>query len=166
MMNNLLLRDVTEDDLPIFFEQQLDPDANYMAAFSAKNPGDREAFMAKWTRILANDTTKIKTILFNGQVAGSVLIWVDEELGHPEVSYWLGKEYWGKGIATQALTRFIALQEERPLYGRAVKDNLASIRVLEKCGFKLIGQDKGFANARGMEVEEVILILNSNETKG
>jgi hypothetical protein len=73
------LRDVVGSDLPIFFEQQRDPVANYMAAFTARDPTDRNAFMAHWVRILGDETTTIKTILFNGQVAGSVASYKDEE---------------------------------------------------------------------------------------
>lgn len=47
----------------------------------------------------------------------------------------------------------------RPLYARVVKDNLASQRVLQKCGFTICGENKGFANARGKEVEEFIMRL-------
>jgi RimJ/RimL family protein N-acetyltransferase len=162
MASALLLRDVIQDDLPIFFEQQLDRDANYMAAFTAKDPSDRDAFTAHWHRILADATVIIRTILCDGQVAGSVLRY--EEAGKPEVSYWLGKEYWGKGIATRALSEFLAHGNKmRPIYAGVAKDNLGSRRVLEKCGFTIIGESKGFANARGEDIEELILELRANE---
>jgi RimJ/RimL family protein N-acetyltransferase len=162
MTSELFLRNVVNDDIPIFFEQQLDQEANYMAAFTAKDPNNREAFNAHWHKILANATVIIKTILFNGQVAGSVLSYEDE--GKPEVSYWLGKEYWGKCLATWALTEFLARDNKtRPIYARVAKDNLGSRRVLEKCGFKIIGDAKGFANARGEEIEELLLELQAVE---
>ena len=154
---SLLLRDVTDDDLPIFFEQQLDPDANWMAAFTSQDPNNRQAFMAKWARIRADESILIRTIVVDGQVAGSVLSYVSD--GEPEVSYWLGREFWGKGIATQALAAFLQIQTLRPIYARAAKDNLASLRVQEKCRFKVTEEDKGFANARGMEIEEYTLCL-------
>ncbi len=157
-----LLRNVTETDLPIFFEQQLEPEANHMAAFTTKNPEDREAFNAHWAKILADEDNINKTILFEGQVAGHVSSFI--MFGERNVSYWLGKEFWGKGVATAALTKFLEHVTIRPLYGRAIKDNLASIRVLEKCGFKPSGYSKGFAEGRGEEVEEVILKLESNPT--
>lgn len=158
MPNELLLRNVTDEDLPIFFEHQLDHDANHMAAFTAKDPTDREAFMAHWRRILANETVIIQTILFNGQVAGSVSSY--EEEGKPEVTYWLGKQYWGKGIATRALTEFLTHHNTtRPIYARVAKDNIGSRRVLEKCDFVIIGESRGFANARGQEIEELLLEL-------
>ena len=106
MTSDVRLRDVAEADLPIFFEQQRDPAANQMAAFTAKDPADREAFAAKWAKILGNDTVK-KTILVNGQVAGSVSAFVASWSGQLEVTYWLGREYWGRGIATKALTAFL-----------------------------------------------------------
>lgn len=157
MTSEILLRDVIESDLPIFFIQQLDAEANRMAAFTAKDPSDRQAFDTHWAKIRADPNIQIKTILYQGQVAGSVLI--HSWFGEPEVSYWIGREFWGKGIATAALKEFLGLVTTRPLYARAVKDNIASLRVLEKCGFTITGEGKGFANARGMEVEEFILIL-------
>ena len=101
MTGDLVLRDVVEEDLPIFFEYQLDPEANQMAAFTAKDPNDQEAFTAHWGRILTAPTVIIRTIAVEGQVVGSVLSY--EEEGRPEVSYWIGRAYWGRGIATRAL---------------------------------------------------------------
>jgi RimJ/RimL family protein N-acetyltransferase len=162
MTSDVLLRDVTESDLPIFFEQQLDPAANQMAAFTAKDPADRAAFTAKWARILDDDTITKRTILFGGRVAGSVSSFMAPWSGQLEVTYWLGREYWGRGIATKALTEFLGHLKARPVYARAAKDNIASIRVLAKCGFTISGHDKGFANARGEEVEEVVLRLGGD----
>lgn len=163
MTNELLLRDIVDDDLPIFFEHQLDREANFMAAFTAKDPTDREAFTAHWRRILADETVVIKTIIFDGQVAGSVSSYEDE--GKPEVTYWLGREYWGKGIATWALKELLTHHNQtRPIYARVAKDNLGSRRVLEKCGFLVIGESNGFANARGQEIEELLLELAADQT--
>lgn len=161
LSRRILLRDIIESDLPIFFQQQLDPTANYMAAFTVKDPADRDAFTAHWTKILSDDTITKKTILFEGQVVGHVASF--EQFGNLEVTYWIGKEYWGKGIATKALSAFLSCMKTRPLYARAAKDNSASIRVLEKCGFTITGEDKGFSNARGEEVEEFILKLEADE---
>ena len=163
MAGEVRLRDVRRDDLAAFFEQQRDPDANDMAAFTPRDPSDHDAFMARWARILGNETGTVQTILLDGQVAGSVLSYQESESGRCEVSYWVGKEYWGRGVATRALAEFLAhVVTERPLYARAAKDNLASLRVLRKCGFAICGEDKGFANARGHEVEEYILILSDD----
>ncbi|BAC91403.1 GNAT family N-acetyltransferase [Gloeobacter violaceus] len=160
MTSDAFLRDTTEDDLPIFFEQQLDPDANYMAAFTSGDPTDRDHFMARWTRIFEDDAIATQTILCDGHVAGYVASF--EQFGKPSISYWLGKEYWGKGFATKAVLGFVGHINTRPLYARAAKDNIASIRVLEKCGFTICGEDKGFANARGEQVEEFIMRLGAS----
>jgi RimJ/RimL family protein N-acetyltransferase len=157
MKGEIQLRDVIETDLSIFFEQQLDPEANRMAAFTRKDPADKESFLEHWNKIMNDESILIKTIIFEGKIAGSVLSYVQS--GEREVSYWIGKEYWGKGIATYALTELLDLTKERPLYARAAKDNIASLRVLEKCGFKIIGEDKGFANVRSEDIEEYILEL-------
>jgi len=157
-IQNLLLRDVVDDDLPLFFEFQLDPDANHMAAFIARDPTDREAFTAHWNKILVEPTCIIRTIVCDGEVVGSVSSY--EESGRPEVTYWIGRAHWGKGIATRALTAFLEqVNATRPIYARVAKDNPGSRRVLEKCGFKVIGETKGFAKARGEEIEELLLEL-------
>jgi RimJ/RimL family protein N-acetyltransferase len=159
MVREFSLRNVLEADLPIFFTYQLDPEAQAMAAFTSKERANREAFMAHWHRILADPTTINQTIVVDGQVAGSVSSYQHD--GHSEVTYWLGKSYWGQGLATRALTEFLThVDPTRPIYARAVKDNIGSLRVLEKCGFRIIGEDKGFANARGKEVEEFLLQLH------
>jgi RimJ/RimL family protein N-acetyltransferase len=154
---NLHLRAVEDTDLPIFFEQQLDPQANYMAAFTAKDPSDRAAFDAHWRKIRDDESTINRTILVDGQVVGHVASFM--QMGEREVTYWIGKEFWGKGIATQALATLLAEIPARPLYAAAAKDNIGSLRVLQKCGFVITGEGKGFANARGEEIEEYILTL-------
>jgi RimJ/RimL family protein N-acetyltransferase len=161
MTGDELLRDVTEGDLPIFFEQQQDPAANRMAAFTAKDPADRMAFADKWAKILGDESITKRTILFGGQVAGNIGAFVAPWSGRLEVTYWIGREFWGKGIATRALAVFLRAVKARPLYARAAKDNIGSLRVLEKCGFTITGYERGFANARGEEVEEVVLELTA-----
>jgi RimJ/RimL family protein N-acetyltransferase len=154
MTSDVLLRDVIESDLPIFFEHQLDPDATEMAAFPSR---DRDAFMAHWAKIMADDSVMLKTVLFDGHVAGNIVSF--EQSGKREVGYWIGKEYWGKGIATKALAAFLDHVKTRPLYAHVAKHNIGSRRVLEKCGFTVEGEDKGFPNKREEEVEEFILRL-------
>jgi RimJ/RimL family protein N-acetyltransferase len=164
--SDIVLREVTEDDLVIFFEQQQDPAANWMAAFTAKDPTDWPAFAARWAKILDDRTDTAKTIVCGGRVAGNVLSFVAPWSGQREVSYWVGRDHWDRGVATRALAAFVAGLAARPLYARAAGDNMASIRVLEKCGFVLIGRDRGFANARGAEIDEVVLELRARGTNG
>ena len=156
MTHDIFLRNVIESDLPILFEQQFDPIANQMAAFPAR---DREAFMAHWAKIMADETNILKAILFDGQIAGNIVSW--EQSGEREVGYWLGREYWGKGIATRALAAFLEDVKTRPLYAHVAKHNLASIRVLEKCGFTITGEDKWLSSTGGEEVEDWILTLHT-----
>jgi RimJ/RimL family protein N-acetyltransferase len=159
MAESVVLREVEPGDLPLFFSYQLDPDANHMAAFAAADPTDRRAFDAHWVMILGNKTGIVRTIVAGGQVAGSMLTYEDSD-GHVEVGYWLGKPFWGQGIATAALRALLLEVRNRPLYARVAKDNLASLAVLTKGGFTVIGEDIGFANARGQEIEEWLLRLD------
>lgn len=151
---DLQIRAIQETDLPIFFEQQRDPLANQMAAFPAR---DKDAFMAHWAKIMKDDKILLRTILFKGRVAGNLVSFVLS--GPREVGYWLGREFWGKGIATRALLAFLPEIEERPLYAHVAKHNIASRRVLEKCGFKLVGDEKNFSVIQGRSVEGLIFIL-------
>jgi RimJ/RimL family protein N-acetyltransferase len=153
---DVLRREVTESDLPILFEHQLDPEANQMAAFTAR---DRDAFMAHWKKILADETVTAKTILFEGHVAGSIVSF--EQSSDREVGYWIGKEYWGRGIATKALSEFLTHDTARPLSAWVAKHNIASIRVLEKCGFSISGEEKSSSNAPGDAVEGFVLKLET-----
>jgi RimJ/RimL family protein N-acetyltransferase len=125
-----VLREVVEGDLPILYEHERDPEAAAMAAFPSR---DRDAFMAHWAKTLATDSALTLTIVADGEVAGSIGCW--EADGHRFVGYWIGREFWGRGIATQALAELVGMVEARPLYAHVVKSNVASIRVLEKNGF-------------------------------
>ena len=152
MTSEVLLRNVTENDLPVFFEHQLDPVATQMAAFPAR---DREPFMAHWAKILGDNTVIKQTILFNGGVAGNIVCW--EQSGDREVGYWIGREFWGKGIATRALSDFLHQVKTRPLYAHVAKHNIGSFRVLEKCGFTVLREDKDLV--LGEAAEEFIMKL-------
>ena len=145
------LRGVRDDDLPVLYEHQLDPDATAMAAFPAR---DREAFMAHWERIRRDDTVILRTVLAEGQVVGNVVSW--ESDGERYVGYWIGREHWGRGVASAALAAFLDEVTTRPLHARAAKHNVASGRVLEKCGFEISGE------ANDGDVEELLLVLRGD----
>src|SRR5512138_1547936 len=133
MSNEVQLRNIEPGDLPIFYEQQLDADATRMAAFPSR---DRAAFDAHWaTNILGNPNAITRTVLFGNQIAGNIGSWSQD--GVRLVGYWIGKEFWGKGVATRALAAFLRVVTERPLRAHVAMHNAGSIRVLEKCGFNL-----------------------------
>ncbi len=155
----IALREVADGDLDVFFAHRQDAEAVRMAAFTALDPTDRAAFDEHWRKIRADKDVTVRSVLVGGAVAGHVASYVDAELGKLEVTYWIGREFWGRGVATAALRAFLSVVTTRPIYGRAAKDNAASLRVLAKCGFVLVGADTGFSNARGAEVEESILEL-------
>jgi RimJ/RimL family protein N-acetyltransferase len=152
----IVLREVHDSDLPVFFRQMNDPEALRMAAFTPKDPADRDAFEAHWKRIRASDAV-LRTVLADGDVVGSTAVY--GEPGEREVTYWVDRAYWGRGIATAALRALLEEVPERPLYARAAADNTGSARVLEKCGFRLTARASGFANARGEEIDEIVLVL-------
>ena len=150
------LRDVTEADLPVFFEFERDPVANEMAAFPAR---EREAFMEHWrSNILANPTGRSWTILLDGDVVGNILSWADA--GDTLVGYWIGREHWGKGVASRALALFLVEADARPLHAHVAKHNVGSMRVLEKCGFRAVGEES--IEELGTRIDEVIFRLDAD----
>ncbi|QSO54306.1 GNAT family N-acetyltransferase [Alicyclobacillus curvatus] len=159
MLTTVTLREVQERDLPIFFEHQKDSIANHMAAFTSKDPTDWNLFSEHWSRILADEANVNRCILLGNHVVGQISSF--EMFGEREVSYWIDRAHWSKGIATEALKQFLSVVTVRPLYGRAAKDNIGSRRVLEKCGFVITDEGSGYANARGMEIEEFIFTLRN-----
>jgi ribosomal-protein-alanine N-acetyltransferase len=157
-MTNLELIETEQDELSIFFDFQLDEEARYLAAFTPKDPNNKTAYLEKYTKHLADPTINNRTIKVNGVIVGSIAKFVIED--EAEITYWIDKKYWGQGIGTKALQAFLKLEQTRPIHGRVAFDNFGSQRVLEKCGFVKIGEDKGFANARQTEIEEFIYQLS------
>jgi RimJ/RimL family protein N-acetyltransferase len=142
-----VLRDVAESDLDAFYEHQREPEANEMAIFPAR---DREAFDAHWRRILADESAVQMTIVDGDEVAGNIGSW--EQDGQRLVGYWVGREFWGKGLATRALQEFVRDVADRPLHAWVAASNVGSIRVLEKSGFVQVG-------SRTTDVEELLFRL-------
>jgi RimJ/RimL family protein N-acetyltransferase len=154
------LREVRDEDLAVLFEQWADPVAAHMAAFTAPDHMDRDAFERRWSRLRADETVIARVIVVDGEVAGSIGSWGDPD--EREVTYWIGRSYWGKGIATGALNAFLTVDRSRPLHARVAYDNVASHRVLVKCGFRVVATERSFAEARSGEIEEFVLQLEES----
>ncbi|MET7621625.1 GNAT family N-acetyltransferase [Streptomyces sp. NPDC005408] len=152
----IALREVVDSDVPEFFRHMNDPESNRMAAFTSENAADRALFDAHWARIRASDAVT-RTVLADGVVVGHAAVYGPPE--EREVTYFIDRAYWGRGVATAALRALIELVPQRPLHARAAADNAGSIRVLQKCGFTVTGRDRGYAHARGGETDEVLLTL-------
>ncbi|MEU7997210.1 GNAT family N-acetyltransferase [Micromonospora sp. NPDC049060] len=157
MTAELRLRPVRDDDLPHFFAHEQDAEANWMAAFGPEDPTDRERFDAHWRRVRADERNVPRTVVVGDEVVGHVVAFPAD--GRTEVSYWINPRRWGRGHATAALAALLRELPQRPVHARAAKDNRASLAVLRKCGFVVIGEDRGYANGRGTEVEEWVLEL-------
>jgi RimJ/RimL family protein N-acetyltransferase len=158
MVPPVSLRSVDPRDLPVLFVHQRDAEAARLAAFP---PRDHDAFMAHWSKILADPLLAARTILVDGAVAGHIGSWTSG----PErlVGYWVGREYWGRGVATAALTQFLREIPHRPLVARVAQHNAGSIRVLRKCGFVAIGDDP-FTGPDGRSVRELVFKLDASRT--
>jgi ribosomal-protein-alanine N-acetyltransferase len=152
--NQLNLRRTEQADLKTLFQFQCDEQASYVAAFTPQDAADEETYVARFTTFLREPTINMRTIVVGETIVGSIAKFEIE--GDAELTYWIDRSHWGRGIATAALKEFLVIETARPIYGRVVFDNVGSQKVLEKCGFVKIGTNKGFANARQAEVEEYI----------
>jgi RimJ/RimL family protein N-acetyltransferase len=151
----VVLRDVEPEDLEVLYEQQRDPVATQMALVPAR---ERDAFMQHWERILRDENVVVKAIVVDGgAVAGHVVSF--ERDGKREVGYWLGRPFWGRGIATRALAEFLRLVPERPLHAIVAATHDASIRVLAKCGFTLTRSERRFDERLGEEIDVLLFEL-------
>ncbi len=153
---NVSLRPLEDRDLDAIYQQVTDPDSVRMAAFTAEDQTDRRAFLNRMSRVRADASGSYRVIDVDGAIAGTIASFrIDNQL---EVTYWVDRTQWGKGIASAALQILLAETAERPLYARAASDNVGSLRVLEKAGFRRVGVDRDFAPGRGEEIEETILL--------
>lgn len=154
----ITLRPVRVADDDVLFEQMRDPEAVWMAAFTRRDPGDRAAFGAHRARIRARPDVVERAIIRDGLLVGSIASFVMD--GETEITYWVDRAHWGRGIASRALELFLEEMPARPLFARVASDNAGSLRVLGKAGFKIIDTDRGYAEARSTEIEETILRLD------
>ena len=156
MTPTVLLRSVEDPDIEVFFDHQADPQAVEMAAFPAR---DKDPFAAHWAKIRGDDTLFVRTIVADGVVAGNILSWPDS--GQQLLGYWVGRDFWGRGVATQALALLADEVSIRPLYAHVVRHNVGSIRVLEKCGFRRDPGEEAKVSAPDDGIEELIYVLNA-----
>ncbi|MCB0698501.1 MAG: GNAT family N-acetyltransferase [Chitinophagales bacterium] len=154
---NITLRKTELADLDTLVIFQTDEEANHIAAFNSENPKDKGAYMAKWSKIVERPDINMQTIVIDNAIAGSVIHF---DLGdETNVSYWIDRPQWGKGIATKALQMFLGTTDKKTLHARVAFDNIGSQKVLEKNNFIRTGSEEGFANGRGREIEEFIYML-------
>ena len=157
-MSVVALRPVEDSDLDALFDQMRDPASVLMAAFTAEDPDDRDAFDAHMAMVRSSPGITLRAVTCDGRLVGSISSFVQE--GQTEVTYWIERAAWGAGIATRALALLLEEVPARPLHARAASDNAGSLRVLRKSGFKVIGTETSFAAARNDEIKETILRLD------
>jgi RimJ/RimL family protein N-acetyltransferase len=159
----IALRPVDDSDLDALFEQQRDAASVWMAAFTVRDPTDRGAFDAHMSRLRGSPDILLRAVTCDGRLVGSIGSFVLE--GDTEITYWIDRSAWGRGIASRALALLLDLVAVRPLHARAASDNTGSLRVLQKAGFRVVGTETSYANARSTEIEETILRLDQPQTR-
>ena len=156
-MGHIELRDLDDDDLDAIFEMMRDPEAVAMAAFTAEDPDDRAAFDAWISRQRDAPGVLYFVVTENGGFAGTAAAFTVD--GDREVSFWLARHAWGRGVATAALRLLVSHEAERTLYARAAAHNAGSVAVLTKSGFTEISRNVDYAPGLGRETEEIVFAL-------
>lgn len=86
-----------------------------------------------------------------------------------EVGFWLGRAFWGRGLATEAVAAVIRHAFTEGGFDRLTSshfvDNPASARVLAKLGFEASGRCPIRSEARGEDVEAVTYVLTRERAK-
>ncbi|MEV8633807.1 GNAT family N-acetyltransferase [Streptosporangium sp. NPDC051023] len=154
MSDDVRLRDVEETDLELFLEHEHDPETVRRSKFA---PRERETFMTHWaTKVLGDPTVLVQTVTVDGQPAGNIVAWWERDRRF--IGYVFGRPYWGRGIGTKAMTLFLQREKARPLYADPFTENTASVRLLEKCGFRPAGKVQHGEH----EHEHVMLVLDED----
>jgi len=152
------LRPVVKSDIALFFEHHLELRPLPAGASIADLDSRKATFVDRWEQMRSDERVLARTIVWKGAVTGYVVHLIQRD--KPSISCWLGRDYWGKGVATQAVRDFLDLIEKRPVYARVAYDNLAAMQVFRKTGFEIVGYDSFFSEAHGYEIDEIILALS------
>ena len=162
-MDHIALREMREEDLDAVFAMMRDPAAVAMAAFTATDPSDRRAFDAHMAAIRRAPDNTVRVVTSDGSFVGTIASFPSE--GYLEVTYWIERAHWGRGIATRALALLLDEVSTRPIRARVASDNVASRRVLERSGFTPVGTEVSYAPGRAGEIDETILELRGGRPK-
>jgi RimJ/RimL family protein N-acetyltransferase len=97
----------------------------------------------QWIEIVKNENPVNNfAIEYKGNAVGGIGLIKQEDIfrKNAEIGYWLGEKYWNKGITTKALKAMIDYSFNNfdiiRLFAHVFESNVASIRVMRKCGFK------------------------------
>lgn len=156
-MGHIELRDLDDDDLDAVFEMLRDPRAVAQAAFTRADASDRATFDAWIAPRRASPDVALHVVTERGGFAGIAAGFTVD--GEREVTLWLARNAWGRGVATAALNLLISREATRPLFARVAGHNAAGIAVLERTGFTEASRSQQFAPGLGRDAEEVVYAL-------
>ncbi len=160
----LVLRSPGLHDVPRLATLADDPD---IARMTMRMPHpyrarDAEDFVVQ---VAGQDPRRAATFVIEHEDHGPVGVLGMFENGDPmpETGYWIGREFWGRGYATEALEGALVWAgrkwKRRALMAGHFADNPASGRVLEKAGFLYTGETRPqFSQARGETVDTRMMV--------
>jgi ribosomal-protein-alanine N-acetyltransferase len=131
--------------------------------------GDARDYLSQ-VRDLADET--FFAIDVGGEAVGAIgyVLQPDVERVSAEIGYWLGEPFWGRGIATAALaatTRYaFARHQLTRVFALPFARNLASCRVLEKCGYVVEGHLRRSAIKDGLVLDQILYACYGADADG
>ncbi len=155
--NHIWLREVLDDDLDTLFEIEHDPESNAMAVANART---REEFDEHWQRVRTDTHVRVRASVFESRLVGSISCFTMDD--RDCVGYWIAREFWGRGIATEAVRLLLDEVRARPLWARVAVSNTGSVRVLEKSGFVQHARFMSEETPRFPACEEFLMRLDAN----
>lgn len=159
-MAHIDLRDFDDDDHDAVFAMMRDREALELVAFTADHPDDPDEFDAWLHRRRAHPDVTLFTVTEDGGYAGTAALFRTE--ADREVTIWLARHAWGRGIGTATLEILVSREPERPLYARAAAHNAAAVAILRRVGFAEVSRAVSFAPGLGRDAEQVVFALVPN----
>jgi len=159
---NITINLITEDDIKALYPLGNNKDISWMSGGGLTYPLTYDEFRTKKTISLSKAIGEMQSYVIrdNNIAVGSIGYFKRTEDAPLEIGYWIGKDYWGKGIATKALNLAVDAMRANGITGKLVAttmiDNLSSRHILLKCGFKEIGTERFMSPARCVEVEGAV----------
>jgi RimJ/RimL family protein N-acetyltransferase len=156
---SVTLRPLVDEDADFVFDMLRDPVAVHMVgATSTADPDDRTWFDGWFAEFRFSPDVRSFAVLEAEELAGVVAVY--NIPAAPEVTFWIDRGFWGRGIGSRSLALLLEEVPDRPLLAGTLVDNLGSLAVLRHNGFREIGRERILARGRGLEVESVRLRLD------
>lgn len=159
---NFSLRPWNINDLDSLVKNANNPNIAKFMTDGFPHPYTKEKGISFIKMATKNNPIHIFAIETDGKAVGGIGIHPQQDImkKNAELGYWLGEAYWGKGIIRGAIKQMIdfafTTYDINRLFARPFGSNIASQKVLEKCGFKLEARFEKVIFKNGEYLDELV----------